>query len=304
MDPGFNAKHFDAARLAAAYDRSGYVVLRRVFSAQEVCDLQEETLRICRGERGALAGADVVNRGVLSDEDAMRRVLAIHFPHKASYQMRATLTQPDLVRALQVLIGPDIKCMQSMLFVKNAGKPGQAWHQDEHYIPTRDQSLTGIWIALDNARVENGGLWVHPGSHQHGVLWPTRPHNDARFDASPEAHNFPYDCDAGVALDVDAGDAVLFHGYLLHRSLNNTRRSGYRRALVNHVMSARSMLPWTMGMPPAPREDFRDFEMVCGEDHYAWKGKEDITVPFLRPEDPVQAMRVYGKLFDTAKGSL
>lgn len=84
----------------------------------------------------------------------------------------------------------------------------------------------------------------------------------------------------------DAGDAVIFHGYLLHRSLNNTRTEGYRRAIVNHVMSARSYLPWSIGTPPQPRDDFRDFEMVCGEDPYAWKDKEEIMVPFLRPEDP------------------
>ncbi len=29
------------------------------------------------------------------------------------------------------VIGPDVKCMQSMLFIKASGKPGQAWHQDE-----------------------------------------------------------------------------------------------------------------------------------------------------------------------------
>ncbi|MEM9257533.1 MAG: phytanoyl-CoA dioxygenase family protein [Pseudomonadota bacterium] len=303
MDSVYDAKTFDAQSLANAYHRDGYVLLKGVFSSEEVRSLQDETLRICRGDRGKLFGADLINRGASSAEEAMQQVLAIHFPHKVSSIMKATLTQSDLVRALNTLIGPDIKCMQSMLFVKNAGKPGQAWHQDEHYIPTRDRSLAGIWIALDDARVDNGGLWMHPGSHKHGVIWPTRQHNDPRFDTSQEAYDYPYEREAGVSLDADAGDAVVFHGYVLHRSLNNTRTSGYRRALVNHVMSARSMLPWAMGIPPKPKEDFRDFEMVSGEDHYAWKGREDITVPFLRPEDSEQAMQVYGELFEFARSS-
>lgn len=297
MENLYDARTFDSELLASTYQRDGYVVLKDVFPAEEVRSLQDETLRICRGDRGKLFGADLINQGASSAEAAMQRVLAIHFPHKVSPIMKATLTQADLVRALNALIGPDIKCMQSMLFVKNAGKPGQAWHQDEHYIPTRDQSLTGIWIALDDARVDNGGLWMHPGSHKHGVIWPTRDHNDPRFDTAQEAYDYPYEREAGVSLDADAGDVVLFHGYVLHRSLNNTRSSGYRRALVNHVMSARSMLPWSLGIPPKPREDFRDFEMVSGEDHYAWKGREDITVPFLRPEDAEQSRQVYGELF-------
>ena len=64
------------------------------------------------------------------------------------------------------MIGPNVKAMQSMLFIKAEGKPGQAWHQDEYYIPTRDRSLTAAWIALDDATVENGCLWVLPGSHR------------------------------------------------------------------------------------------------------------------------------------------
>ena len=54
---------------------------------------------------------------------------------------------PRLVDVLTQLIGPDIKAMQSMLFIKAEGKPGQAWHQDEYFIPTRDRSLTAAWIA-------------------------------------------------------------------------------------------------------------------------------------------------------------
>jgi ectoine hydroxylase-related dioxygenase (phytanoyl-CoA dioxygenase family) len=57
-----------------------------------------------------------------------------------------------------------------MLFIKSEGKPGQAWHQDELFIPTRDRSLAAAWIALDDATVENGCLWVLPGSHARGVL--------------------------------------------------------------------------------------------------------------------------------------
>ena len=29
-----------------------------------------------------------------------------------------------------------------------------ARHQDEHFIPTQDRSLTGVWIAPDDATIE------------------------------------------------------------------------------------------------------------------------------------------------------
>ncbi|WP_431936028.1 phytanoyl-CoA dioxygenase family protein [Micromonospora sp. RP3T] len=50
------------------------------------------------------------------------------------------------------------------LFPKAEGRPGQAWHQDELFVPTRDRSPTAAWIALDDARVDNGCLWAPPGS--------------------------------------------------------------------------------------------------------------------------------------------
>lgn len=299
----FDADALRAADIAQAYERDGYFVIKGVFDADEVAALRSETLTICSGERGEILGSDIVSQGAQSAEEAMQRVLAIHFPHKFSPIMKSTLTKPAIVEALKAVIGLDIKCMQSMLFVKNAGKPGQAWHQDEFYIPTRDRSLAGVWIALDDARTDNGGLWMHPGSHEHGVLWPTHDHGDPRFDSSQEARDFPYEREGGVPVDADAGDVVIFHGYVLHRSLNNTRAEGYRRAIVNHVMSARSLLPWSMGLPPSPREDFRDFEMICGDDPYAWKGKEEILVPFLRPEDPGQAAQIFGNLMKLADGS-
>lgn len=293
----FDANDFDPQQVQLEYSKNGYFVLKGVFSKDEIHSLHAETIALCSSERGDLIGASVITNGAASPEEAMQRVLAIHFPHKVSELMKETLTQPSIVRALKAVIGPDIKCMQSMLFVKNAGKPGQAWHQDEFYIPTRDKSLAGVWIALDDARIDNGGLWMHPGSHKDGVLWPTHAHKDQRFDSADEAYGFPYEREGGVPVEADAGDVVIFHGYTLHLSLNNTRAKGYRRALVNHVMSARSLLPWGIGMPPAPRNDFRDFEMVCGKDPYEWKGKEDILMPFLRADDPEQSAQIFGELF-------
>ena len=141
--------------------------------------------------------------------------------------MYDALSHPVLVEALTRVIGPNVKCMQSMLFIKSNGKPGQAWHQDEIYIPTRDRSLTGGWFALDDATAENGCLWVIPGSHARGVLWPQRVQHDPRFDCAHETFRFPYADDDAIPVEVQTGALVLFHGYLLHRSLPNRANSGF-----------------------------------------------------------------------------
>jgi ectoine hydroxylase-related dioxygenase (phytanoyl-CoA dioxygenase family) len=194
------------------------------------------------------------------------------------------LAVPTIVEVLREIVGPNVKCMQSMLFVKATGKPGQAWHQDEDFIPTRDRSLTGAWIAMDDATVENGCLWVIPGAHRPGVLWPLEVQEDPRFDCADEATGFPYRDEDAIPVEVTAGSVVFFNGYLLHRSFPNRASSGYRRALVNHYMRAESLLPWGPIGGPAATADYRDIVMVAGKDPYGWKGIEDLAVAQLRPD--------------------
>lgn len=285
--------------VAMFYDREGYLVLEDALTADEVARLNAEAVEICRGRRGDvlpstfygddMAAQEGRARGqteleALSDNEVLARMLCIHFPHKISDVIHQALAHPAIVETLTAVIGPNVKCMQSMLFIKAAGKPGQAWHQDEDYIPTRDRSLIGAWIALDDANVDNGCLWIIPGSHRPGVLWPQYPHGDKRFDCSHESYDFPYGDDDAVPVEVKAGSIVFFNGYTLHRSLPNLKASGFRRSLVNHYMSAESFLPWQpVEGTPIAKTDNRDIVMIAGKDPYAWKGLEDRFHCHVRP---------------------
>ncbi len=277
-------------RALSTYDGEGYVVVPDVLGPNWLASAITEATAICRGQRGDIEGAMPADE---RDDDAavLSRYLCIHFPHKISALMRDVARHPAVVDALVDIIGANVKLVQSMLFIKAAGKPGQAWHQDESHIPTRDRSLTAVWLALDDATVDNGCLWVIPGSHRRGVLYPTRNRPDAHFDGTPEAYGFPHGADEAMPVVLPAGSAAIFDGYLLHRSLPN-RSTRPRRALVNHYMSAESLLPW---FPPRDGEsmgtlDHRDILLVAGEDPYAAKGTVNVVRPRLRPE-PL-AMRV------------
>jgi phytanoyl-CoA hydroxylase len=277
----------DADALADRYGRDGYLVLDDALDTNLLAAARSEATAICRGQLGSIDGAFSTATDASSESDAevLRRYLCIHFPHKVSPLMEQ-LGRTTGIAALTRLVGPNVKLVQSMLFIKSEGKPGQAWHQDEAHIPTRDRSLTAIWTALDDASVENGCLWVIPGSHRSGVLFPTRVQNDTRFDCTDEAYDFGYSEADAVPVEVPAGSAVVFSGYLLHRSLPNTGRHGMRRALVNHYMSAESLLPW---FPPRPGQPMgllhhRDILLVAGRDPYAHAGLTDVMRPHIRPD--------------------
>jgi ectoine hydroxylase-related dioxygenase (phytanoyl-CoA dioxygenase family) len=270
---------------ATFYRENGYLVIEDCLSPKEVAELREETTQVCRGNRGAFGGITDAKPGE-TDDEILRRYLCIHFPHKVSETMKRYVAHPAYADVLTRIIGPNVKSMQSMLFIKASGKPGQAWHQDEYYIPTRDASLTGGWLAMDDATVENGCLWIFPDSYRRGVIYPQMPaKNDPRFDCSGISYQFPYRDEDSVPVEVKAGSIVFFSGYLLHRSLPNYAKSGYRRVLVNHYMSAESLLPW--GLPGHGESmatvDHRDIIMITGEDPYAWKGTKEIHTVWVRP---------------------
>jgi len=265
----------------ATYREQGFLIVPDALDSVQLDAVRAEATAICRGERGIVRGAEA------TDGDVLRRYLCIHFPHKISALFRDIARTPSVVDTLTDIIGPNIKMMQSMLFIKAEGKPGQAWHQDEAHIPTRDRSLAAAWIALDDATVENGCLWVIPGSHRRGVIYPVRDQQDRRFDCTQEAYQFGYREEDAIPVEIPAGAALIFNGYLLHRSLPNNGSRGLRRALVHHYMSAESLLPWLRPAADSPGmalHDHRDIELIAGEDPYAYVGTTDIMRPGVRPD--------------------
>lgn len=257
-----------------SYHDNGYLVVPGLVNPEGVEVLRRDATRVCRGEypHEALRPSDPGE----SDDDVLARYLCIHQPHKISPVLLETgVKHAGMAAVLDRLIGPDVKCMQSMLFIKPPGFQGQGWHQDEIYIPTRDRSLTGGWIALDDATEENGCLWVLPGSNK-GILYELRSHeNPDEFDGTGESYGF--DPSDEIPVEAKTGDVVFFNGYLLHRSFKN-RSTTYRRVLVNHYMNAWSLLPWrSQEGQTAARADFRDIVMVAGSDPYEWKGTESVS---------------------------
>jgi phytanoyl-CoA hydroxylase len=262
----------------AQFVDEGFLVVPSLINADDVERARNEAAKFAAGEYPA---KNLPDNG---------RILAVHFPHWVSPVARELVCHPGVVDVVSNVAGAHLahwdgsaKCMQSMLFLKPPGLPGQAWHQDERFIPTRDRSLVGAWMALDDATIENGCLWVIPGSHRAGVLYPNRPHNNPdEFDPTAESYNF--DDRTAIPVEVKTGDVVFFNGYLLHRSLRNNS-TGTRRALVNHYMSATSLLPWTLddGLDVGTM-DMRNVVHVSGVDPYPWKEYEPSpNITLVRP---------------------
>ncbi|MES2457797.1 MAG: phytanoyl-CoA dioxygenase family protein [Bacteroidota bacterium] len=266
----------------AFYQDYGYLIAHDLLSSDEIAALKKETAQIFKGNRGSIDG--LLDAGALTDEEILKKYVAIHFPHKISPLIRENLSHPAVVDILRKIVSPNLKCMQSMLFVKAPGKAGQAWHQDEFYIPTRDKSLIGVWIAIDDANLENGCLWIIPGSQLPGYMRKRIPNFSDEYADVDTADITEFAEDKQVPVEVKKGSVVFFNGYTLHSSRRNKTPDCFRTALVNHYMSAESMLPWDQDGKLGATEDLRDVIIVSGKDPYEYKGFVDLNRPFLRPE--------------------
>lgn len=272
-----NSTSRSTEQLVQPYLDQGYFVVENLLDADEIELLRREIFKIARGEY-AISNPRPLPAGA-TDEEALARVSVIYSPHGVSRVLLDFARHPKVCEvAGQVAAAHrygwdgSAKFVQSTANVKPPGAKGHPWHQDHRSIRTWDQSLCAVWVPLDDATVDNGCLWVVPGSHLHGYLYPMRPHNQpAEFMFINESCGF--DETAAVPLEMPAGSALFCSGTLLHRSLGN-RTESFRCAIVNHYTNAWTELPWFDQQNCKLQDDLRTVIPVAGEDPYAWKGYE------------------------------
>ncbi|MBI3199405.1 MAG: phytanoyl-CoA dioxygenase family protein [Rhodospirillales bacterium] len=131
--------------------------------------------------------------------------------------------------------------LQSMYLFKQPRIGAEVgWHQDAAYLHTQPSTVTGFWIALDDADRHNGCLVELPGAHR-GPLRERFLREDGRMitrrsDASPWPDVAP------VALEARRGTLVVLHGLLPHASAPN-RSSRARHAYALHLIDGRADYP-------------------------------------------------------------
>src|SRR5436190_13178856 len=162
------------------FRRDGFLVVRDLVPQDDVAELRQHTEDLMQGklpqqskemaERDIAKDHGVTIQGLeappahLSPAEKAQYFLRIHMLHRKLELHERYMLHPRVLDVLQVIIGPDILAMQTMLFLKPPGKPAQAWHQDSYYIPTHPDTLCGAWIAIDDCDELNGAMWFAKGS--------------------------------------------------------------------------------------------------------------------------------------------
>ena len=252
-----------SVREYARFREDGYLVVRGLVPLDDVQELNAHMDEMMAGklvipkERWSAYQAGYPEK----PEDWLR----VHMLHRILPIHERMLLHPRALDVLEALIGPDVLALQSMLFFKQPGQPGQGYHQDSYYIPTLPDTLCGAWLALSAADRQNGCLWFTVGSQHEPVYPDVRGHaldrhsnlgdiqpidNASHTDETVNGLTRVAQKYAGreVYVEAEPGDMVFFAGHVLHRSHEN-RATYPRRSFVGHYCNARSLVPWNHGAP-------------------------------------------------------
>jgi hypothetical protein len=164
---------------------------------------------------------------------------------------RDWLQNPVFAQVARALLGDRVVIYRAVLMNKpKAGGTVLPWHQDGGLFWGLDRDpVLQIWTALDDAPPEAGAVEVLPGSHKQGLATPLGGVIPEPIVKARGAETLR------VTLGARAGEAILLHNHVWHRSLVN-RTGKERRAFSVCYMSGDTKCT---RKKRAPREFFRVF---------------------------------------------
>lgn len=215
------------------YREDGAVVLRRLLDAATVERLRS-AVRTVLGSLSA-HGNEYARPGearFAQDMFMARRA------DEAGAVFRDLVFHSPLAEAAGRLMGARrVRFFYDQMFVKEPGAAAPTpWHQDLPYWPLRGEQICGLWCALDPVDADSGAVQYVRGSHRSGRWYrPRHFGGDAGYDGAAgeampdiDATVAPEDC---LSWTLAPGDAIAFHGLVIHGAGGNHHAQRRRRAV-------------------------------------------------------------------------
>lgn len=216
-DLSFHPVHNPAPKVLTAaqvaqFNQNGYIQGIRVYSDAEITGIRQYFDELLA--RVVAAGGDSYS------------ISSAHLRYGKVWDI---VTNARIVACVKDLLGENVVGWGSHFFCKMP-KDGKsvAWHQDSSYWPLTPSKAVTVWLAVDDADVENACMRFVSGSHHHGAMTfrPSDPseHNvlNQTIENVEQYGQFVDDC-------LKAGEISLHSDLLLHGSeanMSDRRRCG------------------------------------------------------------------------------
>ncbi|MCA9044065.1 MAG: phytanoyl-CoA dioxygenase family protein [Planctomycetaceae bacterium] len=148
-----------------AYNKDGYVAPLNIFNEEEISDIR--------------AYFDELLEKVIAAGGNSYSISSAHLTYGRVYDL---LTHPRIVACVKDVLGENVVGWGSHFFCKmpHDGK-AVAWHQDASYWPLTPSKAVTVWLAIDDADVENACVRFVKGSQVFGHM--------TYRESSPDEHN-------------------------------------------------------------------------------------------------------------------
>lgn len=219
----------------AFYREHGYLAVEEAITPDDVRHVLDALTELIEGKvegfKGAQPEADVRDHfDALSGDaraDAVRKLFNLC---PWSPPLKAFSEDSRIVNAVSRLMGKTPRLFQDMALLKPPRRGREKpWHQDHAYFDLPlGTPVVGVWIALDEAAVENGCMFVLDGGHRDGPVVHFNRRDWQICDTDIRARRRT--C---VAAPLKPGGILFFDGLLPHGTPAN-RSDRRRRAVQFH----------------------------------------------------------------------
>lgn len=211
----------------------GYCVVDDVFTASELQEIEDFFEEFRQGKGALFEGG----RNYEDLDPTKGQVRCLH-PHRYSKKVEEWYLHPNIAYWLETFLGRPAFGAQTMYYYKPPGARGQGMHQDNFYLLAAPATCIGAWTPIDDADIDNGCLYVVPGSHKGGVLCPDQETSN-RWLEYGDSHitHFPRD-QRPIPIPVKRGQTLFFSGNLIHGSGPNRTKDRWRRTFIGHYCDA------------------------------------------------------------------
>lgn len=144
----------------------GFLNYGRVLTDEQLTDLRAALGRVVAGKSGA---QPETLRNISGGDQVVTQIVNIW---EAEPAFRAHLYNAEVVPLVGQMMGADtVRVWHDQVQVKPPRVGGPTiWHQDFPYWPILQPSdLVSAWVALEDATIENGCMWMVPGSYKWGA---------------------------------------------------------------------------------------------------------------------------------------
>lgn len=162
--------------------------------------------------------------------------------HKHCEGIYELLFNDRILDYVQDLLGENLICWGTHYFAKMPHDNKRvSWHQDASYWPLTPSKTVTVWLAIDDADIENGAMQVIPGSHLNAQV----AFEDSQADENNVLNQTIVDAesygDQPVVIALKAGQISLHTDWVIHGSdpnNSNRRRCGLTMRFVSSDVRA------------------------------------------------------------------